>query len=66
MGKMNLSETEHEELMSMQRSRTMAVGQVEACAVDLAARRRGLACGDHGGIALRFALHYNVAKAFHQ
>ena len=28
MGKMNLSETEREELMSMQRSRTMAVGQV--------------------------------------
>ncbi|WP_343668471.1 helix-turn-helix domain-containing protein, partial [Paraburkholderia heleia] len=28
MGKMNLSETEREELMSIQRSRTMAVGQV--------------------------------------
>ncbi|WP_321943627.1 IS630 family transposase [Paraburkholderia tropica] len=28
MGKMNLGETEREELMSMQRSRTMAVGQV--------------------------------------
>ncbi|MGF6483119.1 hypothetical protein [Paraburkholderia sp. JPY419] len=28
MGKMNLSEAEREELLSMQRSRTMAVGQV--------------------------------------
>jgi hypothetical protein len=28
MGKMNLSETEREELMSLQRSRAMAVGQV--------------------------------------
>jgi len=28
MDKMNLSEAEREELMAMQRSRTMAVGQV--------------------------------------
>jgi len=40
MGKMNLSEAEREELMAMQRSRTMAVGQVR--------RARLILLLDHG------------------
>ena len=40
MDKMNLSEAEREELMAMQRSRTMAVGQVR--------RSRLILLLDHG------------------
>ncbi|MGF6547080.1 hypothetical protein QFZ96_002151 [Paraburkholderia youngii] len=59
MGKMNLSETEREELMSMQRSRTMAVGQV-LLLFEGASRAAIMA------ELLRFAIHHNVANAFHQ
>ncbi|MGF6439425.1 6-phosphogluconolactonase/glucosamine-6-phosphate isomerase/deaminase [Paraburkholderia youngii] len=65
MGKMNLSETEREELMSMQRSRTMAVGQVRRARLILllfeGASRAAIMAE-----LLRFAIHHNVANAFHQ
>jgi hypothetical protein len=46
MGKMNLSEAEREELLSMQRSRTMAVGQVRRARLILLLDE-GASRGDH-------------------
>ncbi|SIT51978.1 hypothetical protein BN2476_1590007 [Paraburkholderia piptadeniae] len=58
---MKLLPAPSEQLMSMQRSLAMAVGQVRL-AVNPAARHRGLASGDHYRIAMRFAFHHNVAR----
>jgi hypothetical protein len=63
---MNLGETGREELMSMQRSRTMAIGQVKRARLISLLDEGAPAGGDHGRIALRFALYHDVANAFHK
>ncbi len=60
MVKMNLTEAEREEPLSMQRSRTMAIGQVGRARLIL----RGLARGDHERTAMQFAFHYHMANPF--
>ncbi len=61
---MNLSEAEREEPLSMQHSRTMAIGQVRQARLILLLDERGLERGDHERTATRFAFHHHMANPF--